>query len=228
MFDGVARRYDLFNDVLTMGIDRQWRHDVVEACGAAPGQRILDLAAGTGTSSEALRRAGATVYPTDLSLGMLQVGKQRLPHLDFVAGDALQLPYADGTFDVVTISFGLRNVEDTAAALREMMRVTRPGGRLVVCEFSTPTAAPLRAAYQQGVLRALPQVARLSSNPPAYHYLAESILNWPAQRELGALMDAVGWRDVEWRNLSGGIVSLHRGTRPLDAAPAAPATADRG
>lgn len=217
MFDGVARRYDLFNDVLTMGIDRQWRHDVVEACAAAPGKQVLDLAAGTGTSSEALRQAGAEVYPTDLSLGMLQVGKQRLPHLDFVAGDALQLPYADDTFDVVTISFGLRNVEDTAAALTEMMRVTRPGGRLVVCEFSTPTAAWLRTAYRQGVLRALPQVARLSSNPPAYHYLAESIVNWPAQQQLADLMDAVGWQDVGWRNLSGGIVALHRGFKAGDS-----------
>ncbi len=211
MFDRVAARYDLVNDVLSLGQDRAWRRRTVEAVDPRPGQRVLDLAAGTGTSSEPFDRAGATVVPTDLSLGMLQVGKQRRSGLSFVAGDALRLPYADAVFDAVTISFGLRNVEDTAGALRELLRVTRPGGTLVVCEFSTPTWAPFRAVYQDYLMAALPRVAAtLSSNPAAYSYLAESIQAWPDQAALAAVLQDAGWRRVEWRDLSGGIVALHR------------------
>ena len=211
MFDRVAARYDLANDVLSLGQDRAWRREVVLAVAPQPGQLILDLAAGTGTSSEPFSSAGATVIAADLSLGMLQVGKQRRPELSFVAADALRLPYADGCFDAVTISFGLRNVEDPAAALREMCRVTRPGGTLVVCEFSTPTWAPFRMIYANYLVAALPRVARLvSSNPAAYEYLAESIQAWPDQPALAAAIGAAGWADVEWRNLSGGIVALHR------------------
>jgi demethylmenaquinone methyltransferase/2-methoxy-6-polyprenyl-1,4-benzoquinol methylase len=211
MFDRVAVRYDLVNDVLSMGQDRAWRRRTVEAVDPRPGQRILDLAAGTGTSSEPFERAGATVVATDLSLGMLEVGKQRRPALSFVAADALRLPYADGAFDAVTISFGIRNVEDPAAALRELRRVTRPGGTLVVCEFSTPTWAPFRVVYLNYLVAALPRIARLiSSNPVAYEYLAESIQAWPDQPGLAAVVGEAGWRDVEWRNLSGGVVALHR------------------
>ncbi len=211
MFDRVAARYDLANDVLSLGQDRAWRRSVVEAVGALPGHRVLDLAAGTGTSSEPFDAAGAFVAPTDISLGMLGVGKQRLPRLAFVAGDALALPYADASFDAVTISFGLRNTADVPAALTEMRRVARPGGRLVVCEFSTPTWAPFRALYANYLVAAIPRVARLvASNPAAYVYLAESIQAWPDQPRLAALIQAAGWRQVEWRNLSGGIVALHR------------------
>ena len=205
MFDRVAARYDLVNDVLSMGQDRAWRRRTVEAVDPRPGQRILDLAAGTGTSSEPFAVAGATVVPTDLSFGMLEVGKQRRPALSFVAADALRLPYADAAFD------GIRNVEDPAAALRELRRVTRPGGTLVVCEFSTPTWAPFRVAYLNYLVAALPRIARLiSSNPVAYEYLAESIQAWPDQPGLAAVIGEAGWRDVEWRNLSGGVVALHR------------------
>jgi len=214
MFDHVAERYDLANDVLSLGQDRAWRRAVLEAVAASPGDRVLDLAAGTGTSSQPFAHAGATVVPTDLSLGMLRVGKQRRPALSFVAADALQLPYADASFDAVTISFGLRNVEDTAAALAEMRRVTRPGGRLVVCEFSAPTWAPFRRVYTEYLMAALPRIASVvSSNPAAYHYLAESIRAWPDQSRLAGLLEAAGWRDVAWRNLSGGIVALHRAVR---------------
>lgn len=211
MFDRVAARYDLGNDVLSLGHDRAWRKLVVEAVQPQPGQLILDLAAGTGTSSEPFAGAGAAVFPTDLSLGMLQVGKQRLPRLAFVAGDALRLPYAAATFDAVTISFGLRNVEDTAAALSEMRRVTRPGGVLVVCEFSTPVWKPFRMLYSNYLVAAIPRLAAMvSSNPAAYGYLAESIQAWPDQATLAAAIQAAGWRAVEWRNLSRGIVALHR------------------
>jgi demethylmenaquinone methyltransferase/2-methoxy-6-polyprenyl-1,4-benzoquinol methylase len=211
MFDRVAARYDLANDVLSLGQDRAWRRQVVRAVDPRSGQLILDLAAGTGTSSEPFTAAGATVIPSDLSLGMLQVGKQRRPHLRFVAADALRLPYADGCFDAVTISFGLRNVEDPAAALREMRRVTRRGGTLVVCEFSTPTWPPFRTLYANYLVAAIPRIARLvSSNPVAYEYLAESIQAWPDQPALAGMIEATGWSKVEWRNLSGGIVALHR------------------
>jgi demethylmenaquinone methyltransferase/2-methoxy-6-polyprenyl-1,4-benzoquinol methylase len=211
MFDRVAARYDLANDVLSLGQDRAWRRQVVRAVDPRPGQMILDLAAGTGTSSEPFTSAGATVIPSDLSLGMLQVGKRRRPRLSFVAADALRLPYTDGCFDAVTISFGLRNVEDPLAALREMRRVTRSGGTLVVCEFSTPTWAPFRSVYVNYLVAALPRIARLvSSNPAAYEYLAESIQAWPDQPALAGLVEVAGWVDVEWRNLSGGIVALHR------------------
>jgi len=157
--------------------------------------------------------------PCDFSAGMLMVGKRRRPDLGFVAGDAMALPFADASFDAVTISFGLRNVADTSAALREMLRVTRPGGRLVVCEFSHATSAPLRVVYENYLVRALPTIARaVSQETDAYAYLAESIRSWPDQPALGRLMRGAGWRDVAFRNLSGGIVALHRGTRPLQEA----------
>jgi len=211
MFDRVAARYDLANDVLSLGQDRAWRKLVVEAVGPRPGQLILDLAAGTGTSSEPFAHAGATVVPTDLSLGMLNIGKQRLPDLSFVAADALRLPYADARFDAVTISFGLRNIEDTDAALAEMRRVTKPGGVLVVCEFSTPTWKAFRALYSNYLVAAIPRIASaISSNPAAYEYLAESIQAWPDQSSLAARIESAGWHEVEWRNLSRGIVALHR------------------
>jgi demethylmenaquinone methyltransferase/2-methoxy-6-polyprenyl-1,4-benzoquinol methylase len=215
MFDGVARRYDLTNDVLSLGQTRRWRRAVVAAVAPAPGQRILDLAAGTGTSSEPFRSAGAEVVPCDFSLVMLSVGKARQPALPFAAGDALRLPFADASFDAVTISFGLRNVSDPAGALREMARVTRPGGRLVVCEFSHPTWAPWRTVYVEYLMRALPSAARVvSSNPDAYVYLAESIRAWPDQAALAAVVSASGWSRTAWRDLSGGIVALHRAWRP--------------
>jgi demethylmenaquinone methyltransferase/2-methoxy-6-polyprenyl-1,4-benzoquinol methylase len=211
MFDRVAERYDLANDVLSLGQDRAWRKRVTEAVAPRSGQLILDLAAGTGTSSEPIAQAGAAVIATDLSFGMLLVGKQRRPTLSFVAADALQLPYADASFDAVTISFGLRNVEDTEAALIEMRRVTKPGGTLVVCEFSTPTWQPFRTLYSNYLVDALPRIATLvSSNPAAYQYLAESIQAWPDQQGLASMIEKCDWRDVEWRNLSGGIVALHR------------------
>ena len=215
MFDAVARRYDLTNDVLSLGQARRWRRAVVEAVDARAGQRVLDLAAGTGTSSRPFAQQGVQVVPCDFSLGMLAVGKRRLPGLPFVAGDALRLPFADAAFDAVTVSFGLRNVQDPAAALAETLRVTRPGGRLVVCEFAAPTQPLLSRAYRGYLLRALPPVARrVSSNPDAYVYLAESIRAWPPQPALARQLHEAGWADVAWRDLSGGIVALHRGTRP--------------
>lgn len=216
MFDGVARRYDLTNDVLSMGQDRTWRKATLTALEAEPGERVLDLAAGTGTSSEPLADRGVEVVACDLSTGMLTVGKRRRPDLAFVAGDATALPFADESFDAVTISFGLRNVVDTVGALREMRRVTRPGGRIVVCEFSRPTWAPFRAVYSGYLTKALPAVARVvARQSDAYSYLAESIQDWPDQVELAKLLKEAGWGHVAYRNLTGGIVALHRATRPV-------------
>jgi demethylmenaquinone methyltransferase/2-methoxy-6-polyprenyl-1,4-benzoquinol methylase len=213
MFDDVARRYDLTNDVLSLGQDRRWRTHVVAAVDARPGQRVLDLAAGTGTSSQPFQDRGAHVVPCDFSLGMLRVGKKARPHLSFTAGDGTRLPFADGTFDAVTISFGLRNIVDPDQGLREMRRVTRPGGRLVVCEFSHPTNGPFRTVYMEYLMKALPAVARaVSSSPDAYVYLAESIREWPDQQGLADRITAAGWHGTQWRNLSGGIVALHRAT----------------
>jgi len=215
MFDGIAKRYDLVNDLVSLGQDRRWRRAVVDAVAAVPGERVLDLAAGTGTSSEPFADDGALVVPSDFSLGMLAVGKERRPDLSFVAGDATRLPFADAAFDAVTISFGLRNVVDTDAALREMLRVVRPGGRVVICEFSTPTWAPFRTVYLEYLMRALPVVAgAVTRDRGSYDYLAESIRSWPDQAALGRRLLGAGWDRVSYRNLTGGIVALHRAVRP--------------
>jgi demethylmenaquinone methyltransferase/2-methoxy-6-polyprenyl-1,4-benzoquinol methylase len=221
MFDGIAPRYDLLNDILSLGQVRLWRRVVARITGAKPGERVLDLAAGTGTSTLTFTATGADAVACDFSLGMLQAGHAKIGagpqgsgrgRLGWVAGDALRLPFRDGAFDAVTISFGLRNVADTGAALAELRRVTRPGGRLVVCEFSTITIAPADMLYRRYLLHVLPAIARRTArNPEAYEYLAESIVDWPAQRELAGLIKAAGWSAVKWRDLSLGAVAVHVG-----------------
>ncbi|GAA1781141.1 hypothetical protein GCM10009811_03140 [Nostocoides veronense] len=154
------------------------------------------------------------VIPADFSLGMLKVGKRRRADLGFTAADALRLPFADNSFDAVTMSFGLRNVSDSSLALREFARVTKPGGRFVLCEFSAPTNKAFRTIYNEYLMRSLPPVARrVSSNPDSYVYLAESIRAWPAQREMAQIIADAGWSSVRWRNLSGGIVALHHAVK---------------
>ncbi|MGU3437803.1 demethylmenaquinone methyltransferase [Actinomycetes bacterium M1A6_2h] len=208
MFDGVAKRYDITNTVLSFGQDRGWRKATREALNLTAGETVLDLAAGTGVSTEELAHSGAWCVATDFSKGMLKAGVDR--EVPMVAGDAMHLPYGDNVFDAATISFGLRNVSDFDAGLREILRVTRPGGRLVVCEFSTPVVAPLRTVYMEYLMKALPTVARaVSSNPDAYVYLAESIRAWPTQKELAQRIADAGWQNVQWRNLTAGIVALH-------------------
>lgn len=215
MFDGVARRYDLTNDVMSLWQVHMWRRVTRAAVGARPGMRILDLAAGTGTSSAEYAADGAQVVACDFSTGMVAQGKRRHPQISFVAGDATALPFADAVFDVVTISYGLRNVQDTVRALREMARVTRPGGRIVIAEFSTPVQPAFRSLYRFYLGTALPAAGRLvSSNTQAYDYLAESILDWPDQESLSRLMQESGWRGVGYKNLTGGIVAVHRAIKP--------------
>jgi demethylmenaquinone methyltransferase/2-methoxy-6-polyprenyl-1,4-benzoquinol methylase len=213
MFDRVAKRYDITNTVLSGGLDASWRRATRQALGARPGQTVLDVAAGTAVSTVELASGGVRAIACDFSQGMLGAGAAR--PVPKVAGDAMALPLADESVDGVVISFGLRNVADPDAALREFRRVTRPGGSLVVCEFSRPTWAPFRTVYLEYVMRGLPRIARaVSSNPEAYVYLAESIRAWPGQPDLAGRLQQAGWADVAWQNLTGGIVALHRGRRP--------------
>jgi len=213
MFDGVARRYDITNTVMSLGQDRFWRRETRGALQIGPGDRVLDLAAGTAVSTVELASSGAWCVAADFSVGMLAAGASR--KVPKVGADATRLPFADNSFDAVTISFGLRNVVDNVAGLREMARVTRPGGRLVVCEFSTPTNGLFATAYKEYLMQALPMMARaVSSNPDAYVYLAESIRAWPTQAQLAERIRAAGWEAVRWRNLTGGIVALHAAVKP--------------
>jgi demethylmenaquinone methyltransferase/2-methoxy-6-polyprenyl-1,4-benzoquinol methylase len=208
MFDAVARRYDITNTVLSMGRDRSWRRATRAALRIGPGDKVLDLAAGTAVSTVELAKSGAWCVACDFSVGMLKAGVRR--DVPKVAGDATALPFGDEVFDAVTISFGLRNVVDHVAGLREMARVTKPGGRLVVCEFSTPAMPLFSTVYKQYLMRALPAVARVvSSDPESYEYLAESIRAWPDQTTLARRIDDAGWSAVRWRNMTGGIVALH-------------------
>jgi demethylmenaquinone methyltransferase / 2-methoxy-6-polyprenyl-1,4-benzoquinol methylase len=216
MSDNVAEGYDRTNAVFTLGLEKSyWRPQTLAAIAPRRGERILDLAAGTGASSVRLREAGASVVSCDFSVGMLRVGRRKFPDLDLIAGDALRLPFADESFDCVTISWALRNVHDVTVALKEMLRVTKPGGRLVVLENSHPTWKPFRVAYLEYTMRAVPVVAKaVSTNPEAYVYLAESIRAWPDQQSLARTIEASGWSRVQWRNLTGGLVAIHRAVKP--------------
>ena len=214
MFDGVARRYDIVNDLLSLGRTKAWRRAATEIIAPAPGMKILDLAAGPGSSSEPLHKAGATVFSTDFSEGMLAQGRISRPYLNFSKADALDLPFEADSFDLTTISFGLRNTVDYAKALAEALRVTKAGGRIVVVEFSHPTWAPFRSLYLGYLMRALPAIARkTASNPDAYIYLAESIRAWPDQRQLAGAMEAAGWGSITWKNLTFGVVAVHSGIK---------------
>ncbi len=216
MFDRVAAKYDITNDVLAFGLTHFWRKATANAVAAKKGEKILDLAAGTGTSSLAFAKSGATVIPCDFSLGMLQEGNKRSPQLNFSAGDALSLPFVDETFDAVTISFGIRNVNNVDKALKEMLRVTKPGGRIVICEFSSPTFEPFRKIYMEYLMKALPAIAKkTSSNPDAYVYLADSIRAWPNQKDFALQINDSNWNNVKWKNLTGGIVCLHKAEKSL-------------
>lgn len=212
MFNAVAKNYDLMNSLASLGQVRRWRKEVRRAVVTRPAMRVLDVAAGTGASSIEFVRAGADVVAVDFSEGMLEEGRRRHPEIDFRQADAMNLPFEDNSFDAVTTSFGLRNIEDFDRALREFYRVLRPGGHLVVCEFSRPTWAPFRALYHFFLGTVVPGLARMASvDAVAYDYLTESILDWPSQYVLAAHLRRAGFERLQLRNLSGGIVALHRG-----------------
>ena len=214
MFDGVAKRYDIVNDLLSLGRTKAWRRAATKIIAPIPGMKILDLAAGPGSSSEPLHKAGASVLSTDFSEGMLAQGRKSRPYLSFSKADALNLPFENESFDLTTISFGLRNTVDYPRALAEAHRVTKHGGRMVVVEFSHPTWPPFRRLYMSYLMRALPIIARkTASNPDAYVYLAESIRAWPNQEGLAAAMKAAGWGSVTWKNLTFGVVAVHSGIK---------------
>ena len=218
MFDGVARGYDRTNAVLSMGNAALWRVATVRAVDPKPGERILDIAAGTGTSSIALAKTGADVIALDFSQGMVDEGHRRHPNLHFVQGDAEKLPFGDAEFDAVTISFGLRNVQRPEVAIAEMLRVLKPDGRVVICEFSRPPLGPLRAGYHAYLRHVMPLIAgAASSNPEAYRYLFDSIREWPRQAVLAQWLRVAGFTGVGYRNLSWGVVALHRGRKSAAA-----------
>lgn len=215
MFDEVAERYDLTNDVLSFGQTARWRKKLVESLSVQPGEAVLDLAAGTGSSTLPFHRLGAHAVACDFSMGMLQVGKRKHPEMSFIAGDGMNLPFAEASFDAVTISFGLRNIASPETGLAEMLRVAKPGGRLAIMEFSDPTHSGFNTLYNEYLMKALPPVARaVSSNPDAYVYLAESIRDWPNQDHLAALITEAGWSRVRYRNLTGGVVAIHWAQKP--------------
>ncbi|CAB5140849.1 unannotated protein [freshwater metagenome] len=212
MFDDVAHRYDFLNDLLSVGRTKAWRKVVTAIIAPKSGMKILDIAAGTGSSSRPLVDKGAEVIALDFSEGMLAAGRKRHKDIKFQQGDALNLPFTENTFDVTTISFGLRNTSDTSAALKDALRVTKTGGRIVVCEFSHPTNKFFRFIYLKYLMRALPVIAkRISKNPAAYIYLAESIQAWPNQSSLAQVMRQAGWESVSWQDLTFGIVAVHIG-----------------
>ena len=215
MFDDVGDKYDLTNTVLSFGQDRVWRRRTRERLNLKPGEKVLDLAAGTAVSTVELAKSGAWCVACDFSQGMLAAGKDR--NVPMVVGDGMTLPFADNSFDAVTISYGLRNIHDFRAGLREMARVTKPGGRLTVAEFSTPVIPVFGTLYKEYLMHLLPKVARVvSSNPEAYIYLAESIRAWPDQEDLAREINANGWSECGWQNLTFGIVAMHSAIKPED------------
>ena len=212
MFDGVANRYDFLNDLLSLGRTKAWRKVVTSIIGPKPGLKILDIAAGTGSSTRPLVDAGADVIALDFSAGMIEIGRKRHKDIKFVQGDALNLPFEENVFDVTTISFGLRNTSNIDSALKDSLRVTKSGGKIVIAEFSHPSNSVFRFIYLNYLMKAIPIISKkISKNPDAYVYLAESIRAWPNQEGLASKMRDAGWKSVAWQDLTFGIVAVHIG-----------------
>ena len=211
MFDRVSSGYDRTNSLISLGQVNIWRKRVVAALGPAKREWVLDFAAGTGASTFPLLVKGWHAVALDFSLGMLEQGKKERLAVPFIAGDGANLPFRDGAFSAVTVSFGLRNCQDTSRVLRELLRVTRPGGRLIICEFSRPTNEVWRGVYQASILKLLPKLAALNgAEENSYRYLVDSIADWHDQPNLARVIAEAGWGSVTWQNLAGGAVAIHR------------------
>ena len=223
VFDSVASRYDLMNDLMSGGIHRLWKRFTIELSAARPGQTVLDIAGGTGDLAARLSRLvgpEGKVILADINAAMLEVGRDRLidkgatGNIEVVQADAQVLPFEDNSIDCITIAFGLRNVTDKGMALRSMLRVLRPGGRLLVLEFSKPTSPLLGKVYDQYSFQILPAMGRLiAQDADSYRYLAESIRKHPDQETLLDMMRDAGFTECQYHNMTGGIVAVHRGLK---------------
>jgi demethylmenaquinone methyltransferase / 2-methoxy-6-polyprenyl-1,4-benzoquinol methylase len=212
MFDRIARVYDRMNSVMTAGMHHAWRRRAADLAGVGAGSRALDVATGTGDLAIELAAQGASVIGVDFSPAMLDLARGKAPDVDFEEGDALALRFADGEFDAATVGFGARNFADLDKGLRELARVTRPGGRVVVLEITTPQRAPLSWFFRGWFDHAVPMLGRLADSE-AYTYLPSSVRRFPGPEELAARMAAAGLADVRWILTAGGIIAIHSGTR---------------
>jgi demethylmenaquinone methyltransferase/2-methoxy-6-polyprenyl-1,4-benzoquinol methylase len=213
MFDRIARVYDRMNSVMTAGMHHGWRERAVDLARVGPGSSALDVATGTGDLAIELARRGAAVTGMDFSPGMLELAREKAPEIAFEEGDAQALGYEDGSFDAVTVGFGARNFGDLDRGLSEMARVTRPGGRVVVLEITSPQRPPLSWFFRAWFDRAVPALGRIAGDPDAYSYLPSSVRRFPGPEELAGRMSASGLADVRWLLTAGGIIALHSGTR---------------
>jgi demethylmenaquinone methyltransferase / 2-methoxy-6-polyprenyl-1,4-benzoquinol methylase len=217
MFDRIARVYDLMNSVMTAGLHHRWRERAVELAGVGPGDRALDVATGTGDLAIALSRRvgpGGEVIGSDFSDAMLELARKKAPGLTFEWGNALELPYEDASFDAVTVGFGARNFSELGTGLAEMARVTKPGGRVVVLEITTPERPPLSWFFRLWFDSLVPMLGKIAGDSDAYSYLPSSVRRFPGPSELGAELARTGLVDVRWVLTAGGIIAIHVGTRP--------------
>jgi demethylmenaquinone methyltransferase/2-methoxy-6-polyprenyl-1,4-benzoquinol methylase len=213
MFDRIARVYDRMNSVMTAGMHHRWRARAVDLARVGPGSRALDVATGTGDLAVELAGRGASVTGLDFSEAMLVLAREKAPTIDFVRGNALELPFQDGEFDAVTVGFGARNFADLERGVREMARVTRVGGRVVILEITTPRKPPLAWFFRIWFDRLVPALGRFAGDTDAYRYLPSSVRRFPGPRDLGALLASAGLADVRWVLTAGGIIAIHAGTR---------------
>ena len=213
MFDRIAGVYDRMNSVMTAGMHHRWRERAVDLAGVGPADRALDVATGTGDLAVALRRRGADVVGLDFSERMLELAREKAPDVAFEQGNALALPYGDGEFDAVTVGFGARNFSDLPAGLREMARVTRAGGRVVVLEITSPQRPPLSYFFRLWFDRAVPAIGRVAGDADAYSYLPSSVRRFPDPGGLAGALTTAGLLRVRWVLTAGGIIAIHVGER---------------
>lgn len=216
MFDRIASVYDAMNAVMTAGLHHRWRARAADLARVGPGDRVLDVATGTGDLAIALRsrvQPGGEVVGMDFSEAMLERARAKAPSITFEAGNALELPYDDGAFAAATVGFGARNFDDLERGVREMARVVKPGGRVVILEITTPTRPPLSTFFSLWFDRIVPALGRVAGDPEAYTYLPNSVKRFPDARGLGEVLDRCGLVDVGWVLTAGGIIALHHGTK---------------